>query len=261
MNPFDEIAAVAEMAKAARKADAEDPARKRNGGPKTPEGKDRARMNSWRHGLTGHIMILVPEERAAYEAHCKGIHDSLRPSGTLESTLAQAVADGHWRLKHANSLQNSIFALGHCGEPGNIEGPNLEVAAALGQARTWADDAHQLQLLSLYESRIRRGIEKDMAEIRRLQAERKAAEKQALEEAQLLACLAYMRNQPYDPAQDVPPEEPEPSPENEFVCSAAAINYRIDRELRLTEARFFAAHNWDRKILYHRPGIRVPLAA
>ncbi|HVW86173.1 MAG TPA: hypothetical protein VHB50_15905, partial [Bryobacteraceae bacterium] len=74
-----------------------------------------------------------------------------------------------------------------------------------------------------------------------------------LEEAQLLACLAYMRNRPYDPARDIPPDE--------FVCSAATINYRIDRDLRLQEARFFAANNWDRAILYRRPGIRLPEAA
>ena len=45
-----------------------------------------------------------------------------------------------------------------------------------------------------------------MAELRTLRAERQAARKQALEEAQLLAQFAHSKGEKYGPASDFPPE-------------------------------------------------------
>ncbi len=38
-------------------------------GPKTPQGKERCRLNAYRHGLTGQFCVITPEEQQAYEAH------------------------------------------------------------------------------------------------------------------------------------------------------------------------------------------------
>jgi hypothetical protein len=65
-----------------------------------------------------------------------------------------------------------------------------EVVAALAQGRTWIAQARNLQLLTTYEQRIRRSVEKDMADLKALQAERKAAIAQAEEKARLLVQLA-----------------------------------------------------------------------
>jgi hypothetical protein len=67
------------------------------------------------------------------------------------------------------------------------------VDTALAQARGWISKGGNLQLLGLYESRIQRRFEKNMAEIRTLQAERKASLEQALEEADLFCQLAESR--------------------------------------------------------------------
>jgi hypothetical protein len=56
------------------------------------------------------------------------------------------------------------------------------------------------------EQRISRTIERNMAELRTLRAERKAAREQALEEALLLAQLAQSKGEKYDAAADFPPE-------------------------------------------------------
>jgi len=42
-------------------------------GPKSEQGKHRARLNAYRHGLTGQIGLLTAEENEAFELHCAGI--------------------------------------------------------------------------------------------------------------------------------------------------------------------------------------------
>ncbi len=61
---------------------------------------------------------------------------------------------------------------------------------ALAQGRIWLAKGGNLQLLGLYESRIQRRFEKNMAELRTLQDAPKATIDQALEETDLLGQLA-----------------------------------------------------------------------
>jgi hypothetical protein len=71
----------------------------------------------------------------------------------------------------------------------------------MAQARVWISKGGNLQLLGLYESCIQRRFEKNMVEIRTLQAERKASLEQALEEADLLCQLAESKGEEAVPAQ------------------------------------------------------------
>jgi hypothetical protein len=225
-------------------------------GPKTESGKQRSKLNSYRHGLTGQICILTPEDQIAFEKHCAGIRDALHPAGAFELDLAQSIAEDRWRLARARALESGIFALGYSHQTG--ESPNHpEVDAALSQARTWLADGKNLQLLTLYEQRIHRSIEKTMEQLKALQTERMAARQKALEEAQLLAQLAYMRDQPYDPARDFPPEIAEIG--SEF--STRVINQLIGRNQRLKEARYYEFSRWNVNDRYPRHDVKIPEAA
>ena len=184
----------------------------KSSGPRTEKGKHRTRLNAYRHGLTGQICLLTADEHEAFDKHCTGIRESLEPVGALEVELAQSIAEDHWRLKRARALETGIFALGQQGALGALvtndrdDPAQLPIDEALSQARTWLAKGDNFQLLALYEQRIHRAIQKNMAELRTLRAERQAARKQALEEAQLLAQLAYSKGERYDPARDFPPE-------------------------------------------------------
>ena len=143
-------------------------------GPRTPEGRKRSSLNAFRHGLTGQIVVHTPEDQQAFNKHCDGIREALAPEGALELDLAQAIAEDRWRLNRARALENSIFALGQTEHvPEDSDQPELD--AALAQGRTWMDHARELNLLTTYENRIRRSVEKNTAELRALQAERKFA--------------------------------------------------------------------------------------
>src|ERR1035438_1241296 len=77
-----------------------------------PKPRDPRALNAYRHGLTGQVLILPPDDQAAYLLHCQGIQESLAPEGAMETGLVQSVADDRWRLTRAAAIENSIFAIG-----------------------------------------------------------------------------------------------------------------------------------------------------
>ena len=205
--------------------------------PKSEPGTQRTRLNAYKHGLTGQIHLFTPEEHEAFDNHCKPIVEALAPVGALEQGLAQAIAEDKWRLNRARAIESGVFALGQMADESDpdlqqndqreIDQPGIN--QALSQAKTWLADGKYIQLLSLYQQRIQRSIERSMAEIRTLRAERKAALDQAVEEAILLSQLAKSKGETYNPAADFP------SPT--FVFSAAEFPSLIARKQRLDEAR------------------------
>jgi hypothetical protein len=200
-------------------------------GPRTSEGRKRSSLNAFRHGLTGQIIMHTPEDAQAFKKHCGGICEALAPVGAIELDLAQAIAEDRWRLNRARALENSIFALGQ-GEYLREGSGHPETDAAFAQGRTWMAHAHELHLLTTYENRIRRSVEKNTAELNAIQTQRKAAIAKAEEEARLLVQLAEAEGGDYDPADDFPPE----SQPIGFVFSKPAIQRQIERSQRLGRA-------------------------
>jgi hypothetical protein len=138
-----------------------------NTGPKTNAGKQRSRLNAYKHGLTGQIHLFTPEEHESFEKHCQAFVQALAPVGILEQQLGQSIAEDHWRLNRARALESGIFALGQMADesqagplqndPREIDQP--EISQTLSQAKTWIEDGKHIQLLSLYQQRIQRSIE------------------------------------------------------------------------------------------------------
>jgi hypothetical protein len=198
-------------------------------GPRTIAGKKRSSLNAFRHGLTGQIVIHTPEDEQAFKKHCDGIREGLAPVGAVETDLAQAIAEDRWRLNRARALENNILALGQS-EYLPPDGSYSELHAALAQTQAWMAHARELHLLTTYENRIRRSVEKNTAEFNALQTQRKAAIAKAEEEARLLVQLAEIEGEDYDPADDFPPE----SQPLGFVFSRPAIQRQIERSQRLS---------------------------
>ena len=99
---------------------------------------------------------------------------------------------------------------------------------ALADAATFQTQAAAFNLLSIYEQRINRNLQRNMKLLHELQAERKAQRNHAMEEAKLLAQLNLLNGLPYEPEQ------------NGFVFSIAEINRAIDRDNRLKAAKLAA---------------------
>ena len=159
--------------------------------------RDPRALNAYRHGLTGQVLILTPEDEVAYKAHCRDLHQFWAPVGGMETELVQEIADDRWRIKHATALMNNTFALGMT-KPDTITAHHPEIDAAFAQTRTWHDDQKDLALLSLYQQRIKNKEIKTTTLLRQLQQERREALRQAVEEAALLAQLAARKGETLD---------------------------------------------------------------
>ena len=175
---------------------------KKSTGPKTETGKIRSSLNGWRHGLTGQVLTMAEEDREAFEKFAREYRLALFPIGPIELQIAQSIAEDEWRLSRARAIENNVIALGHSNMAGDVNTINTQMHAAMTQARVFWRDPDKFALLSLYEQRISRKMERNEARLKALQTERRAALESALEEATLLAELAESNHETYDPAPD-----------------------------------------------------------
>ncbi len=166
-------------------------------GPKTPEGKARCRLNAYRHGLTGQLNILTLDEQQAYDHHGKITLEDLAPGTDFERSLAQSIADDLWRLNRARTIESGMFAIGMQNGSDDIGVPQVD--DALAQTHTWAQEARNLRLLTIYEQRIQRSVDKNMARLEALKTRREQAAKEDMRQAKLLYQLAQAEGKPYQP--------------------------------------------------------------
>src|SRR5580692_6903978 len=167
--------------------------------------RDPRALNAYRHGLTGQVLIMTPEDQAAYHQHCRNMKKALAPEGAFEAGLVQSIADDRWRLFRAASLDINTSAISISG-PDKFVTEHPQVQTAFAQAVAWAADSKNMNLLSLYEGRIQRRVERNRKLLQESQQQRKAALKQAVEEAALLAQAAQMQGETYDVEREFPRE-------------------------------------------------------
>ena len=148
-------------------------------GPRSEDGKRRSSLNARRHNLTGQVTAMTEEDRIAHDAFSTSFIKAMAPEGALELQLAQRIATDSWRLNRASAIEDNIFALGFSDHSGDMDVDHPELHAALTAARTFSREAKSIELLTLYEQRINRSIQKNLALLQQLQAARKAELKHA----------------------------------------------------------------------------------
>ncbi|MDR3701867.1 MAG: hypothetical protein P4L56_19615 [Candidatus Sulfopaludibacter sp.] len=186
-----------------------------------PKPRDKRAFNAYRHGLTGHVLVIAPSDEQPYKDHCLSIHQYWAPVGGMEVDLVQQIADDRWRLKRACAMESAVVVRG-LNQPDDAQSGNEQVDVALAMGRVWGEQKKDLNLLSLYESRIQRRIEKNIALIRQLQQDRRAILDQIVEEAAILG-----------ETYDFPPEALPPN----FVYSAPQIQRLAAHRRRLEAVR------------------------
>ena len=190
-------------------------------GPNTPEGQAKSSLNAVKTALTGRTVLLPSDDAPAYEHHLQAYQDDFRPLGARECDLVQSIADSAWRLKRIPCLETALFAQGHIefAEAFNDHDPALR--ASMIELQTYLKYEKQIRNLQLQESRLARRREKEIAELRQLQQERRAAEQEAEKEAPETVANRYLAAQATG--------QPFESAANGFVFSTAQIEEHIER--------------------------------
>ncbi|HWC95408.1 MAG TPA: hypothetical protein VG456_01630, partial [Candidatus Sulfopaludibacter sp.] len=163
-------------------------------------------LNAWRHGMTGQVMMFTKEDWDAYLKHTNSLLASLGAAPGLETVLAKAIADDTWRLNRVSCIENTLIGIGLNTKEDPYPTQPPQVSDAFLQAFAWVKNAKNLNLLTLYESRIHRKMQRNLDLLRQEQATRIAAEK--------------LKPQ----VQEVPPEPPP-----EFVFSTPVYGPLVNR--------------------------------
>ena len=178
---------------------------------------------------------MTDADRIMHDAFSASIVESLAPEGAMETQLAQRIATDSWRLNRISAIEDNLFALGHNAKSDDTETEDPEIHAALTAAKVFTAESKQLQLLTLYEQRINRNIQKNLATLQTLQTARLAKREAEMKEAKKLLQLSEMKGLPYGPAE---------ISKDGFVFSTAQIHAAIDKERRLQRANLtdFSRH-------------------
>ncbi len=172
-------------------------------GPRTDSGKQRSSLNALRHGLTAACAVLPSEDRAAYDAHCRGFFDEYQPATLTETQLTQELADTAWRINRIPFLEAELFS----------QNPNFQSLIS------------SLATLGLHYQRLSRQFQKAVDHIRAIQSERGQEQERHLKSAAALLELHKRKGLPYDPVQDG------------FVFSKDQVEAFAQRLRRLNESR------------------------
>jgi hypothetical protein len=147
-------------------------------GPRTESGKQRAKLNALKHGLTAQTAVLPTEDLAAFNLHVQQFLDEYRPVNSTETQLVHELANTSWRL-------NRI--------------PLLE-AGLLDQDLAPQHMIQSLSTLGLHGQRLSRQFQKTLDQLRTLQTERREREQRELKDAAVVLEFHKRKQIPWDPA-------------------------------------------------------------
>jgi hypothetical protein len=142
-------------------------------GPRTAAGKAVSSMNAVKTGLTGRTVLLPSDDAEAYRNLLAAYENEFKPVGLRECELVQSLADIQWRLQRIPGLEMAIYARGRDEFAEQFEELDPAARSARLDLETFIHYQKPLRNLQLQEGRLQRQREKDMAELRELQQERR----------------------------------------------------------------------------------------
>jgi hypothetical protein len=133
-------------------------------------------MNAVKTGLTGRTVLLPCDDAEAYRNLLAAYENEFKPVGLRECELVQSLADIQWRLQRIPGLEMAIYARGREEFAEQFEDLDPAIRSARLDLETFIHYQKPLRNLQLQEGRLQRQREKEMAELRELQQERRQTE-------------------------------------------------------------------------------------
>ena len=110
---------------------------------------------------------------------CNASSPTINPNPAANPSSFNLLADAQWRLNRIPGLEMAIFARGRIEFAEKFAEYDESMAAALVDGETIVVYQRELRNLHTQEGRLRRHYEKDLAELKELQAQRAAADRPA----------------------------------------------------------------------------------
>jgi hypothetical protein len=195
---FSEEPQISEAQLAANRANAQF-----SSGPVTAAGRAKSSMNALKHGLTGKTVVLPHEDATEYQSRLTDSIEIHQPATDEELRLVRSVLDCEWRLNRVMQLESGVYLKGSIEFKDKFEDRSPVERQHLINAETYLKYEKPIRNLNIQEARLRRTMEKDKAELQRLQTLRKREE---------LAAIQAQKSQK-------PATRPQPQPTNGFEFS------------------------------------------
>lgn len=161
-------------------------------GPLTPDGKARSSQNAIKHGLYSASLVVADETLAGWQAFLDAFVDSFHPGTGAETELACRAASILWRLRRVPIAEANLAARDAAREALNAERrarfrkdgkdpefPETYYASVLPSADPGEPpplpipDAGHLEVLSRYENRLHRQLDRTLRQLTVLQSFRR----------------------------------------------------------------------------------------
>jgi hypothetical protein len=150
-------------------------------GPTGSAGLKKVSQNALKTGLTGCQVLLPSDDESRYEAMIRDYQNEFSPVGPEEIALVQSIVDVRWRLNRFPGLESALLDLGRK-QMLEIEPKLAGNTAPAFELQIRMEYEKKFRNLELQENRLVRRREREMKELRQLQATRKAEEGNAKQE-------------------------------------------------------------------------------
>ncbi len=130
-------------------------------------------LSAVRNDFTGQLTAMDRHDRAAQTKFCAEIVACHKPANALETQIAYLIAIDYWRLNRTRSLEEALFILCHPNPTGDFGDITVDQQIVNGQTHAFLTRQADFKFLSVYEMRIQRTLNRNKAELKQLQAERR----------------------------------------------------------------------------------------
>ena len=135
-----------------------------------PRDTSNSRFNATKHGLAGQIILRTKEEAETYNTYSARLLPDLSPANAIEQDFAERIVFDSWRVHKAGVIEQNLYATFEAVH----DTGDLTEDDALNQAAAFEKHQKAINLISLYQQRLERGIHRNLDMLRKMQKERKA---------------------------------------------------------------------------------------
>jgi hypothetical protein len=160
----------------------------RSTGPKTAEGKERSRANSYKHGLTGDGVVLPEGEAAEVGRRFEAYVEELKPVGVLGLDLVRRAATMSVRMGRCVDHESAAIsgrvrrAIAEFVAPEGVDAAEADGLRAEAGKLAAFDPSDEATLARRYEAAAERSFFRALKELRLIEREAKAGDSGMFEE-------------------------------------------------------------------------------